>query len=95
MYTIDIILTAIVGVLMVGFYKIGYFKGKLEGLQGERALLDEWKKSDAELFDAWEKDVQEMKELNNKIIVEWEDSTKRIFDAWRKDIEKFTGEKEQ
>lgn len=86
---------AVVLFLFVGFYKIGYFKGKLEGLRDERALLDEWEKSDAELFAAWEKDIKDLKEHSNKIIVAWENSSERIFAAWRKDIEDLTGEKEQ
>ena len=86
---------AVVLFLFVGFYKIGYFKGKLEELKSERELLDEWEESDAKLFAAWEKDIKDLKEYSNKIIVAWEDSTKRIFDAWGKQIEEFTGEKEQ
>lgn len=86
---------AVVLFLFVGFYKIGYFKGKLEELKGERELLDEWEKSDAELFAAWEKDIKDLKEHSNKIIVAWENSSERIFAAWRKDIEDLTGEKEQ
>ena len=86
---------AVVLFLFVGFYKIGYFKGKLEELKSERELLDEWEESDAKLFAAWEKDIKDLKEHSNKIIVAWEDSTKRIFDAWGKQIEEFTGEKEQ
>lgn len=86
---------AVVLFLFVGFYKIGYYRGRLEELKSERELLDEWEKSDAELFAAWEKDIKDLKEHSNKIIVAWEDSTKRIFDAWGKQIEEFTGEKEQ
>ena len=86
---------AVVLFLFVGFYKIGYFKGKLEELKSERELLDEWEESDAKLLAAWEKDIKDLKEYSNKIIVAWEDSTKRIFDAWGKQIEEFTGEKEQ
>jgi len=86
---------AVVLFLFVGFYKIGYFKGKLEELKSERELLDEWEESDAKLLAAWEKDIKDLKEYSNKIIAAWEDSTKRIFDAWGKQIEEFTGEKEQ
>ena len=81
--------------LFVGFYKIGYFKGRLEELKSERELLDEWEESDAELFAAWEKDIKDLKEHSNKIIVAWEDSSERLFAAWRKDIEDLTGKKEQ
>ena len=81
--------------LFVGFYKIGYYTGRLEELKSERELLDEWEESDAKLFAAWEKDIKDLKEYSNKIIAAWEDSTKRIFDAWGKQIEEFTGEKEQ
>ena len=81
--------------LFVGFYMIGYFKGKLEELKSERELLDEWEKSDAELFAAWEKDIKDLKEHSNKIIVAWENSSERIFAEWRKDIEDLTGKKEQ
>lgn len=90
-----VILVALVFFLFFGFYKMGYFAGRLDGLQDEKAMLDEWEKSDAELFDAWGKDVEYLKEHSNKIIVAWEDSIKRIFDAWRKDIEDLTGKKEQ
>ena len=86
---------AVVLFLFVGFYKIGYYTGRLDELKSERELLDEWEKSDAKLLAAWEKDVKDMREYSNKIIAAWEDSTKRIFDAWGKQIEEFTGEKEQ
>ena len=81
--------------LFVGFYKIGYYTGRLDELKSERELLDEWEKSDAKLFAAWEKNVKDWKEHNNKIMAAWEDSNKRLFAAWEKDIEKLTGEKEQ
>lgn len=81
--------------LFVGFYKIGYYTGRLDELKSERELLDEWEKSDAKLFAAWEKNVKDLKEHNNKIMAAWEDSNKRLFAAWEKDIEKLTGEKEQ
>ena len=86
---------AVVLFLFVGFYKIGYYSGRLEELKSERELLDEWEKSDAKLLAAWEKDIKDMREYSNKIIAAWEDSTKRIFTAWGKQIEEFTGEKEQ
>lgn len=81
--------------LFVSLYKLGYYTGRLDELKSKRELLDEWKKSDAELFAAWEKDIKDMREYSNKIIVAWGDSSKRIFDAWRKDIEDLTGKKEQ
>lgn len=90
-----IFLGVLVVALFVGIYKIGYCAGGLEELKKERELLDEWEESDAKLFAAWEKNVKDLKEHNNKIMAAWEDSNKRLFAAWEKDIEKLTGEKEQ
>lgn len=41
------------------FYKLGYHTGRLDEIQNEKAILQEWRESSAEIFTAWEKDIQD------------------------------------